>query len=438
VIESAGFFNVGAEPTRAGHPASAALYGHQPSQRNRKGSSSILRRVKALIVTWEGGGVIQPAIGLGRELTDRGHDVSILAPAALEERVTRAGCSFRTWPRALEFDPSKGRSFEEQWPAFFRDVLLGPGLPVAMETEIVRFAPDVVIVDFMLRSALFEVERLGLPAVPLIHMSYRHFGLRDASEEPDAEWGWRWTYHRLNDVRSRMGLVPLPIGPDNPSVAIAARAPAAIVVMPREFDDWPDPPPNVRHVGPIFEERTPGSWNGPWSSDDPRPLVVVSLGTTSMHQEAVVARICVALAQLDVRVLLLTGEALDPVELAGLPEGVAVRGFVPHRAVLPGASVLVTHAGMGSLMAAFAAGVPTVCLPLGRDQAKNAQRALELGTSITVPEDAEVAGIAAAAGQALASSSMVASARGMQAAVRRYDAGRLAGEALESVVSAAA
>jgi UDP:flavonoid glycosyltransferase YjiC (YdhE family) len=92
---------------------------------------------------------------------------------------------------------------------------------------------------------------------------------------------------------------------------------------------------------------------------------------------------------------------------------------------------------MGSLMAAFAAGVPTVCLPLGRDQAKNAQRALELGSSITLPEDAGVADITAAARRALASSVMVASARRMQAAVRRYDSGRLAVEALERVVGTA-
>jgi MGT family glycosyltransferase len=393
----------------------------------------MLRLMKALIVTWEAGGVIQPALGLGRELTDRGHDVSILAPSVLKARVIRAGCRFRAWPRALEFDSSKGRSFEEQWSAVFREVLTGPGLPGAIAREIARFVPDVVIVDFMLRSALFEVERLGLPAVPLIHMSYRHFGLRDAGEDADAEWGWRWTYRRLNEVRIRMGLEPLPVGPDNPSVAIAARSPAALVVMPREFDDWPQTPPGVRHVGPIFEDRTPGSWDDPWTTHDPRPLVVVSLGTTYMHHEGVVARICMALAELDARVLLLTGGALDPAELTDVPEGVVVRGFVPHLAVLPEASLLVTHAGMGSLMAAFAAGVPTVCVPLGRDQAKNAQRALELGTSITVPADAGADEIAAVVRRALASPQLRANAERMQTAAASYDPGRLATEVLEQV-----
>jgi len=393
--------------------------------------------MKALIVTWDAGGVTQPALGLGRQLVARGHDVTTLAPAGLGSRVAGAGGRYRAWPPSLEFDPRGDRTFEEEWPKVFRNILLGPRLPAAMATEMERSAPDVVIVDFMLRSALFEAEALGVPAVPLIHMPYRHIGGRDAAEDPDAEWGWRWTYGRLNEVRARMGLLPLPVGPDNPSVAIARRAPAALVVMPREFDDWPEPPPSVRHVGPIFEESLPVGWESPWRPADPRPLIVVSLGTTAMHQGEVLARICAALAELNARVLLLTGNALDPADLV-LPSGVEVRAFVPHLAVLPEAALLVTHAGMGTLMAAFATGVPTVCVPLGRDQATNAQRALELGASVTVRADASAPEIAAVAGRALASFDMRRNAARLRAMVARYDAARLAGDVLEEIAGSAA
>jgi MGT family glycosyltransferase len=161
-------------------------------------------------------------------------------------------------------------------------------------------------------------------------------------------------------------------------------------------------------------------------------LIVVSLGTTFMHQGALMVRICDALAQLDARVLLLTGNAVDPADLV-LPSGVEVRAFVPHLAVLPEASLLVTHAGMGSLMAAFATGVPTLCVPLGRDQATNAQRALELGTSITVGADAAAPEVAAAASRALGSPELRHNAGQMRAAVAGYDTARLAGEALEAI-----
>lgn len=390
--------------------------------------------MKTVIVTWQAGGVTQPAIGLGRMLVDRGHDVRILAPGALSDRVAASGARLRAWPGDLDFDPSRGRSFEDQWAGVVEEVLMGPGLSSAIRAELDAETADVVVVDFMLRSTLFEVERHGLPAVPLMHMVHRFHGARDDTD-PDAEGGWRWTYRQLNLVREGMRLDPLPFGPANPSAAIAARSAVALVVMPREFDDWPDPPANVIHVGPIFEEADGAAWDSPWTSDDPRPLIVVSLGTTYMYQEAVLARIAAALSGLDARVLVLTGSALDPEEVPIVADGVAIRRYVPHGAVLPETALLVTHGGMGTLMAAFAAGVPTLCIPLGRDQWMNAERAVELGTSRTISVDAEPGEIANAARMALDSASMRQAAHRMLAVVARYGEGRLAVEALENVVA---
>jgi MGT family glycosyltransferase len=393
--------------------------------------------MKVVVVTWSGGGVIQPAIGLGRLLVERGHDVGILAPASLVARVQAAACRFHTWPAAVEFDPNQGRAFEDQWDHVYREMLIGPGLPAAVEALIAAESPDVVVVDYMLRSAVFAVERAGLPVVPLMHMSYRQHGSRDG--DPDAEWGWRWQFAQLNGVRTGMGLAPLPVGPANPSVEIAARSRLALVVMPREFDDWPDPPPNVHHVGPIFEEsngRSPErrSWESPWPADDPRPLIVISLGSTYMHQEELLARICWALAPLHARLLLLTGTELSPEEVPDLGPGVAVRQYVPHQVVLPEAAVMITHGGMGTLMAAFAAGIPTVCVPLGRDQHVNAERAVELGTSVTLSSEAPPETIAEVVDSTLHSARMRSAAGRMRDAVHRYAEGGLAVEVLEHAV----
>jgi UDP:flavonoid glycosyltransferase YjiC (YdhE family) len=40
--------------------------------------------------------------------------------------------------------------------------------------------------------------------------------------------------------------------------------------------------------------------------------------------------------------------------------------------VLPHAAVTVCHGGLGTVLASLAAGVPVVCLPLGREQPDNA------------------------------------------------------------------
>ena len=52
---------------------------------------------------------------------------------------------------------------------------------------------------------------------------------------------------------------------------------------------------------------------------------------------------------------------------------------VPHAAVLPSVDVVVSHAGLGTVTAALAHGVPLVCHPFGRDQHLNAQRVEAVG-----------------------------------------------------------
>jgi MGT family glycosyltransferase len=390
-----------------------------------------------LIVSWEAGGTVQPALGLARTLVARGHDVRVLGPESLRVRVAWAGGRFRPWPATLDFDPSRGRAFEDQWDHVWHETLLGSGVPAAVRAEIAAERPDVVVVDYMLRSAWFEVERAGVPAVPLLHMTHRHHRV-PPDEDPDAEWGVHWQYREVNAVRADMGLAELPLASRLPSVVLAEQAPLAIVVMPREFDDWPEPPASVVHVGPIFEEDAAGperpGWDSPWAPNDRRPLIVVSLGSTYMHHEALLGRIAKALAGIDARVLLLTGNGLAPDELEDVPDTVVVRRYVPHMAVLGDAALLVTHGGMGSLMAAFAAGVPTVCIPLGRDQVENAERAEELGTSITLSPEVEPAVITATVERALTAPDMRAAAERMREIVSGYGGGVAAAERLERLV----
>jgi hypothetical protein len=42
-----------------------------------------------------------------------------------------------------------------------------------------------------------------------------------------------------------------------------ARAAAALVTLPREFDEWLEPPPGVVHVGPLTDEPADRDWQSP-------------------------------------------------------------------------------------------------------------------------------------------------------------------------------
>jgi MGT family glycosyltransferase len=384
--------------------------------------------MKAAIVTWQGGGASQPAIGIGRRLAERGHDVRLLGPAFFAARARVAGCRLCAFPREIEFDPTVLPVFEEQ-PDYAIELFFGAGVPQFVGAELEREPADVLVVDYLLRSTVCLAESRVVPTVLLVHMAYRQSALAiDDSTEP---WSARWQYGLVNGMRESLGLEPLPVGPDPLSVALAKRVSRAIVAMPTELDPRPEIPENVIHAGLITEEVDgAGDWDSPWPSDDTRPLIVITMGTMNMRQHDVVQRAATAARSCGARVLVLTGLELAPSDVE-VPSDVVVRGYEPHGAVLPQASLVVTHGGIGTLMASLAAGVPTICVPLGRDQHLNATRASELGASRTVPADADADAFERAIGEALGSAALAERAQALASIFAAYGDGARAVEAVE-------
>ena len=68
-----------------------------------------MTRDRYLLITWEGGGVIPPELGLARRLIRRGHEVHVLADPTIEAEARAAGCSFTPWstaPHAVSRNPN--------------------------------------------------------------------------------------------------------------------------------------------------------------------------------------------------------------------------------------------------------------------------------------------------------------------------------------------
>jgi UDP:flavonoid glycosyltransferase YjiC (YdhE family) len=85
--------------------------------------------------------------------------------------------------------------------------------------------------------------------------------------------------------------------------------------------------------------------------------------------------------------VLTTGRAVDPIDVPA-PPNVRVVSAAPHRAVLAEAAAVITHAGHGIVLKALAAGIPLICVPMGRDQKDNTVRVLRLGAGVRVDQDA--------------------------------------------------
>jgi UDP:flavonoid glycosyltransferase YjiC (YdhE family) len=78
------------------------------------------------------------------------------------------------------------------------------------------------------------------------------------------------------------------------------------------------------------------------------------------------------------------------------PPNVTVVDYLPHAAVRGHTSLVISHGGLSTVMAALAHGVPLVCIPQGRDQSFNADRVQSCGVGISVPQDAPSEAIAGA------------------------------------------
>jgi MGT family glycosyltransferase len=391
--------------------------------------------MKYLFVTWDGGGNLPPELAVARRLVEGGHEVRFLGHRSQEMTVRRAGCDFTSFERAPDADSSRPetsmfRDWEASSPpelfAMLRERLFfGPAAAFAADVlaELEREPADAVAVDFMLYGALAAAERSGLPTAALYHTVYAPptievppfgpgLGLpRSEEERLYHEEGrrislenWALGLPALNAARDGIGLPPL-----RSVFEQLDRLERVLVMTSAAFDfaaiTGVQLPDNVHYVGPQVEVGRDARDTA--APGDGRPLVVVAFSTTYQVQEELVRRVIAALGPLPVRALVTTGPALDLNETVA---NVEISAWVPHAEVLPRAALVVTHAGMGTVMASLAHGVPLVCIPMGRDQNEVAARVVHAGAGLRLGREADEATIAAAVREALNDPALIAGA----------------------------
>lgn len=415
-----------------------------------------MRVLQALI---DGGGNVAPQLAITRRLVERGHEVTVLGHETLRPRVESRGAELaplrRTLPGLDLSDPQK--DFIADWGARtpigaakrFRDALADATRDCTLETlELLeRWPADAVVTDFLLGGAGIAAEKAGVPRFSVVHCPIPGpvpgvpplgTGLRpgrnplthtrDRTLNAVCDRFYRPLLETVNEVRAELGLAP------NDSVSSMLGSfdrVFALTVPELDFASRGRLPENVRFVGPAFEPAA-GTWESPWPATNTDPLVLVSFSTTYMDQRGFAERALEAVAPLRVRALLTTGPALDPSGLA-IPPNTRVVPFAPHTAVVPHASVVVTHAGFGTVQTALAAAVPVVCMPVGRDQPDVAARVVEAGAGVRVAKKASPARLRKAIEQALGDPALKAGAEQMAGALSRRDGVAGVVEAVEAL-----
>jgi len=104
----------------------------------------------------------------------------------------------------------------------------------------------------------------------------------------------------------------------------------------------------------------------PFERLDGRALVYASLGTLQNQRAEIFACIARACVDLDVQLVISLGNPNAPaVEFPGEP---LVVPFAPHQQLIERSQVVITHAGMNTVLTALSCGVPLVAIPITNEQ----------------------------------------------------------------------
>ncbi len=391
-----------------------------------------------------GTGHLNPLTALARCLQQRGHTVIIFGIADIESRVRAAGVDFcligqSDYPLGTlqKLDQQLGGMTGNDILRFTMQRVCNTARMVLRDgLEAVRSANlDALLVDET-DMANNIAERLGLPFISLALIP----PMVNDNRFPPFYFGWsgsqRWWCRARNELAIRvLTRVARPIFDAVNEYRVAwgmavGRHPgeglsklAQITQLPRALEFDIDPPPaHLYYTGPFVDpvQRPPVDF--PWDRLDGRPLIYASLGTLQNQSREKFRMIAEACANLDVQLVLSLGGGLAHEKLGVLSGDPLVVNYAPQLDLIKRASVVITHAGLNTVLEALAEGVPMVCIPLGNDQPGVAARVKAHGAGIVVhPRRVNAKRLNSAVRAVLENNSYRLAARKIQAAMTQID-----------------
>jgi UDP:flavonoid glycosyltransferase YjiC (YdhE family) len=152
----------------------------------------------------------------------------------------------------------------------------------------------------------------------------------------------------LAPVRETLALPPLP---NDQSPYTAAEA-IFVTTLPEMEPPGLNVLPQTRWVGPVLRKAVPGSFNLPELNQEGAPWILVGFSTGIINGASdTMDTVLRALAPLDVRILV-SSVGMNGTELE-VPTNAVVLPYVPHAEVMDKMSLVISHAGHGTVMAAL-------------------------------------------------------------------------------------
>jgi MGT family glycosyltransferase len=330
-------------------------------------------------------GHVNPTIGLGAELSRRGHDVAWAGLPGVVDALLGPGARFLPLVGTLDqgaFDDMRQRGSGLRGPEalrfLWRDFIIPYAAATAAElADLVRdFDPALMVVDQQAVAGAVVARRLGLPwvtsATTSAELTDPLAGLPKVAD---------WVRAQLLDLQLELGVSAETASTgdlrfsDELIVAFTTPALAGQTSVPEGS--------RISFVGPSIAPRA-GSAAFPWEWLDPGlPHVLVTLGTVNASIGARFFAVAVeALASLPVQAVVV---APGPqVQVPPHVDNVLVRASIPQLAVLEHMDAVITHGGHNTVSESLACGLPLVLAPIRDDQPIVADQVVRAGAGIRV------------------------------------------------------
>jgi len=189
-------------------------------------------------------------------------------------------------------------------------------------------------------------------------------------------------------------------------------------------------PPSLQSDGPSLWKRIqplrPGTFAGADEESLPSRIpatfdekfIHVTLGTVVNKSIEIFRAVLDGLRDINRIVVLTVGPDVDPHVIERQLPKVIVERFVPHALLLPRCSLVINHAGNGSVLAALSYGLPLLLLPQGADQFTTAAACERAGAAIVLrPADVTQENVRAAVDRLLTEPGFSENARRVQAEI---------------------
>jgi UDP:flavonoid glycosyltransferase YjiC (YdhE family) len=340
--------------------------------------------MRILFVTAPAHGHFHPLGPLARAFVERGHQVAFASGADFCPRIARYGFdTLVAGPTEAEMGAMAAGAIAEarkvpppQFPIVAFPLLFGKGVAAATLPDLLarirEWKPSLLIHEPGSLAAPLAAAVAGIPSV---NQSYGTVLARAVAEAAGSAVAPLWKQHQLD---------PDPFAGLYRSLYLDVCPPTL------QFEELQ----HIRSLRPLrpvpFDEPRDETLPAWMASPSDRPTVYITLGTM-FGATPVFSTVLAALREEPIQLVVTVGFNGDPAVLGPQPDHVRIERYIPQTRLLPRCRLVVSHAGSGTLLSALSHGIPTLALPQGADQFRNAERLAATGAGrVLMPPQIDV------------------------------------------------